>query len=1078
MLSKSLEREQAESRWPFEELKFLTELGGFRFWWVVRDDGVIHLADDSAVMGTRAADYLPQAWPPSDDPKILLDRRQNLVLYRTPLRLGRQTWSFWLGFSLSEIAGVRKSIFFHDMLLALLTLGILGIILFLIIQRFLRPVKDLALGAAVIGGGELSYQIPKRSEDELGQLVEDFNRMTRDLREKTQALREGERFLTNIFASIEDGISVLDLDYTIARVNPAMERAYAPSMPLVGKKCYQAYHGRTQPCEVCPTRRTLETRQTAREMVIERTLGGQVFRYIDLYTFPLKDPASGQMTGVVEYVRDITEQRRALEDLREIDEKYGLLVSQIPAVVFRGYADWSVDFFDDKIEAMTGYTKEEFNSRQVKWRDLIPAEDLPYVERVFIEALKTDKSYVREYRLRKKNGEFIWIQSRGQIFCDAQGQMEYTSGVFFDITARKRAEEALHKYEFIANTAKDCMTLIDRNYVYEAANPAYCQAHGKAWEEVVGTSVANIWGADTFEKVIKGYLDQCFTGQAVEYEDWFVFGTRGMGCYHVSYNPYFNEDGTVAYAAVVSHDMTARKLAEKFLQESESRYRQLFENMSSGVAIYESKDGQGFFFKDLNRAGELIEKIKREELIGKNVEEVFPGVKDMGLLEVFRRVWRTGTPERVPGRLYRDDRIVGWRENYIYKLPSGDVVAVYDDITARKQAEEDKRRIQEQLSQAQKMEAIGCLAGGVAHDFNNILMVIVSYGELLRMKLKGQAPLLLYVEEIQTAAERAGSLTQQLLAFSRKQIIQPRIVDLNILVTNLKKMLGRLIAEDIDLVTVPGPKLWPVMVDPGQFEQVIVNLVVNARDAMPRGGRLIIETGNVELEESVFQTDSEVPPGSYVMVAVSDNGVGLDQETQARIFDPFFTTKELGNGTGLGLSVVYGIVKQSGGHITVHSEPGHGATFKIYLPPVRQAEARIDLSPAPPTLPEGAETILLVEDDESVRRVTRMMLEKQGYTVLEAENGHEALRLGDQYPDPINLLFTDIMMPGLSCQEMLAGLTTQHPEIKVLFMSGHTDNVIVNQGVLDSGVAFIQKPFRLEQLAFKVREVLDAPAEG
>jgi CheY-like chemotaxis protein len=214
------------------------------------------------------------------------------------------------------------------------------------------------------------------------------------------------------------------------------------------------------------------------------------------------------------------------------------------------------------------------------------------------------------------------------------------------------------------------------------------------------------------------------------------------------------------------------------------------------------------------------------------------------------------------------------------------------------------------------------------------------------------------------------------------------------------------------------------------------------------------------------------------MVAVSDNGVGLDQETQARIFDPFFTTKELGNGTGLGLSVVYGIVKQSGGHITVHSEPGHGATFKIYLPPVRQAEARIDLSPAPPTLPEGAETILLVEDDESVRRVTRMMLEKQGYTVLEAENGHEALRLGDQYPDPINLLFTDIMMPGLSCQEMLAGLTTQHPEIKVLFMSGHTDNVIVNQGVLDSGVAFIQKPFRLEQLAFKVREVLDAPAEG
>jgi two-component system, cell cycle sensor histidine kinase and response regulator CckA len=396
---------------------------------------------------------------------------------------------------------------------------------------------------------------------------------------------------------------------------------------------------------------------------------------------------------------------------------------------------------------------------------------------------------------------------------------------------------------------------------------------------------------------------------------------------------------------------------------------------------------------------------------------------------------------------------------------------------ALREAEErtERKKLEDQLRQAQKMEAIGQLTGGIAHDFNNMLTVIVGYSDLTLQKLRTNDPLRSDIEQVKLAGERASVLTRQLLAFSRKQVLQPKVLDLNAVLTNLDQMLQRLIGEDIDLITMPEPGLGRVHADPGQIEQIIVNLAVNARDAMPQGGKLTIETANVELDESYARQHGPVKPGPYVMFAVSDTGCGMDRETQARIFEPFFTTKEPGKGTGLGLSTVYGIVKQSGGYIWVYSEPGRGTTFKIYLPRVEAvAEAVKPRRKAARTV-RGSETILLVEDDHAVRTLIRSTLQAHGYTVLETDHGKHAIQVCSQHAGPIHLMVTDVVMPEMSGRELAERLKPSRPNMQVLFMSGYTDKAIVHHGELDPGTPFLQKPFTPDVLARKVREVLDSP---
>jgi signal transduction histidine kinase/ActR/RegA family two-component response regulator len=390
----------------------------------------------------------------------------------------------------------------------------------------------------------------------------------------------------------------------------------------------------------------------------------------------------------------------------------------------------------------------------------------------------------------------------------------------------------------------------------------------------------------------------------------------------------------------------------------------------------------------------------------------------------------------------------------------------------------ERRQLEEQLRQAQKMEAVGRLAGGVAHDFNNLLTAITGYTDMVREDLDPGDPHRADLDEVRGAADRAAALTRQLLAFSRRQVLQPQVLDLNEVVRGLEKLLRRIIGEDVILDARLTPDLPGVRADPGQIEQVIVNLAVNSRDAMPGGGRLTIETSQVSLDQEYADSHPGVRPGRYVLVAVTDTGQGMDQETQLHAFEPFFTTKTSGKGTGLGLATVYGIVRQSEGHVAAYSEVGVGTTMKVYLPEVEGAAESLAPHVTETPAPSGAETVLLVEDEEGVAKLARKVLERQGYTVLRARDGAEAVALGQAHPGLIDLLVTDVVMPGMGGPEAADLLRRLRPALRILFMSGYADQAVTGHRILDPSVPYLQKPFTPEALARKVRDVLDAPPQA
>ena len=537
--------------------------------------------------------------------------------------------------------------------------------------------------------------------------------------------------------------------------------------------------------------------------------------------------------------------------------------------------------------------------------------------------------------------------------------------------------------------------------------------------------------------------------------------------------PLQNPNGEVIGLLGIYEDITVRIESEEALRDSEEKYRGLIETTNTGYVIVDLEgkvlDANTEYVR-LTGHHELSEILGRSviEWIAKQDHEKYAAeVKNciqQGSVKNFEVIYDGKDGQSIP---------VEVNGTIIRGSSAAKIINLVRDITDRKQAEAALRQSEEQLQQAQKMEAVGKLAGGIAHDFNNILTAISGQSELLLLDLADNDPRRHDVQEIQRAAERAASLTRQLLAFSRKQIIQPRVLYLNELILNLDKMLRRLIPEEVEIISIPGVDLGRVFADPGQIEQSVVNLVVNACDAMPQGGKLTIETANVDPDVEYCQRHAQVRPGPYVMLAVSDTGIGMDSETQSHIFEPFFTTKGIGQGTGLGLSMVYGIVNQNGGYIGIYSEPGQGTAFKIYLPRIVEAGESGEPLQISCTSYEGSETILLLEDEDMVREITRRMLQKEGYLVLTASSGSEALLIGEQHKGAIQLILSDVVMPDMSGPETVGGLRPMHSEAKVLYMSGHTENAIVHHKVLDPGVAFIQKPFRRDTLLRKVRELLD-----
>ncbi|OLC07756.1 MAG: hypothetical protein AUH42_02935 [Gemmatimonadetes bacterium 13_1_40CM_70_11] len=543
----------------------------------------------------------------------------------------------------------------------------------------------------------------------------------------------------------------------------------------------------------------------------------------------------------------------------------------------------------------------------------------------------------------------------------------------------------------------------------------------------------------------------------------------------INTQPLFRPGERTPYAAVASFfDVTERKQAEDALRATQSRLRDVL--ASSTAVVYATKlTAEGY------APSWVSENVTR--VLGYDVSDALDPKWWAAHLHPSdrRRVLAELSTLLTTGELTLEYRFQGKNGTYrwvhdearLLRDSAGlpiEVFGAWLDITERKQLEE-------QFHQAQKMEAVGRLAGGVAHDFNNLLTAILGSADLMLDSLRAGVPEREEVEEIRKAALRAADLTHQLLAFSRQQVIAPTVLNPNDVVANMDKLLRRLLGEDVELRAVLAPDLATVKADSSQLEQVVLNLAVNARDAMPNGGKLTIETQNVELDVAYARGHVSSQPGDYVMLAVSDTGVGMDAATQARIFEPFFTTKEKGKGTGLGLATVYGIVKQSGGWIWVYSEPGHGTTFKIYLPRVAEAAAPAAPSPAPPASVRGSETVLVVEDDEMIRHLVQRVLKANGYTVLVAASGRDAERVAGQHQGPIHLLMTDVVMPGMNGREVARRLAAARSGIRVLYLSGYTDDAIVHHGVLEPGIAFLQKPFTLAVLGRKVREVLDGPAQ-
>jgi two-component system cell cycle sensor histidine kinase/response regulator CckA len=722
---------------------------------------------------------------------------------------------------------------------------------------------------------------------------------------------------------------------------------------------------------------------------------------------------------------------------------------------------------NSRLSEMLGYSREELLRMTIP--DFVHPEDLERQPLEFEQVLREGRTVINERRLRRKDGRLIAAEVSVRRLRDGR-----LIAIGRDITERRRAEEALRESEAVTRsvveTAVDGIVMTDEAGIICSFNPAAERLFGYTAAEVWGKNITMLMPSPHREEhdgYVRRYLK---TGEQR------VIGIGREAAAMRKDGSTFPVDLALSEMALpgrrmftcIIRDISLRKQAEEAIREAHDKLHALIE--ACPLAIFTlAPDGR---VRQWNSAAERIFGWTEAEVLDRRL----PIVPESEVADFQDIVRQTIAGQRMRGverrRLTKDGTLIDvsiW--NAPLRHASGEIsgiMCVVADITER-------IRLEEQLRQAQKMEAVGRLAGGVAHDFNNMLTVITGYSRMLLDRFEPDSEARAEIEEILKSAEHASALTGQLLVFSRRHVVQRKVIGLNEIIARLEKMLGRVIGEDIELTAAPAACPDRIRADAVQIEQMILNLVVNARDAMPGGGRLILETANAELDSTYAGTHIGVRPGRYVMLAVSDTGVGMNAEIRSRLFEPFFTTKEKGKGTGLGLSMVYGIVKQSGGDIWVYSEPGRGTTFKIYLPQVEEGAEE----PAAPRFVEtagGSETILLVEDEAGVRRLVRSILEQRGYAVLEAKDPEHALRLCGENSRRIDLLITDVVMPEMNGRELAAEAARMRPALKVLYMSGYTDNALVHHGVKGLGPAFLQKPFTPAALAKRVRELLDSPS--
>jgi PAS domain S-box-containing protein len=663
----------------------------------------------------------------------------------------------------------------------------------------------------------------------------------------------------------------------------------------------------------------------------------------------------------------------------------------------------------------------------------------------------------------------------------ADGDPQAPPGLLVVIEDQTRAQhlaqqlrQSEERYQTLMELSPDGIVIHDVGRIVYANPAAIRLMGGRQAEDLVGRSVLDFVHPDYRELVVERQRVLAESAESADLvEERFIrLDGQEIDVEVVAHSVTYNGRRAVK---VLAHDVTARKRAESGLRASHERFRLLTENVRDYAIMMLDPAG---YIVSWNSGAERMTGFRADEAIRQHVGKLFPeedvdADRPGGMLE---QAVRNGRCQEEGWRIRRDGSRF-WASVAVTALldPSQQIVGfakIVRDLTERRDAEEALRRSEDHLRQAQKMEAIGRLAGGIAHDFNNLLTAIQGHAQFLIEDLNDDSTTQSDAIEIKRAADRAAALTRQLLAFSRRQVLQPQVLDVNRVIRDIQSLLRRVIREDIALVTSLEDGLWDVYADAGQVEQVLMNLVVNARDAMPDGGSLTVQTVNVALDTHYVMRGSSVPPGEYVQICVTDTGVGMDRETQTKIFEPFFTTKAEGEGTGLGLATVYGIVRQSLGHISVYSELGRGTTFKVFLPRVGESERAVS-EVAPNETARGKESILVAEDDPTVRAIVTRVLEERGYSVVEADSGEEALALASDYDGPIDLLVTDVVLAGMNGRKLAEGVRATHPAAQVLFMSGFTAQDVVRQGLVGASDPFLEKPFSADKLAHRVRQILD-----